>query len=72
MVDTSEELSKATSKLRVILEKINSGEGTAARLLDDGSFYEDLLENTQQLDALLKSLTSLIDQVKEEGLRSIY
>jgi len=72
MVDTSEELSKATSKLGLILEKINSGQGTAAKLLNDGRFYEDLLENTQQLDTLLKSLTSLIDQVKEKGLRSIY
>ena len=72
MVDTSEELSKATSQLRLVLEKVNSGQGTAAKFLNDGRFYENLLENTQQLQALLEGLKSLIDKVQEEGLRSIY
>ena len=70
MVDTSEELSKATSQLRIILEKINSGQGTAARLVNDGRFYESLLENTQQLQVLLEDLTSFIAEVNEKGLRS--
>jgi len=70
MVDTSEELSKAASELRLILEKINSGQGSAARLLNDGRFYEDLLENTQQLHVLLEGLTSFIKEVNEKGLRS--
>jgi phospholipid/cholesterol/gamma-HCH transport system substrate-binding protein len=72
LVGTSEELSKATSQLRLVLEKVNSGQGTAAKLLNDGRFYENLLEDTQQLQAVLKSLQSLIEQVKEKGLRSIY
>jgi len=70
MVDTSEELSKAASELRLILEKINSGQGSAARLLNDGRFYEELLENTQQLQVLLEGLTSFIKEVNEKGLRS--
>jgi ABC-type transporter Mla subunit MlaD len=70
MVDTSEELSKAASELRLILEKINSGQGSAARLLNDGRFYEDLLENTKQLQLLLEGLTSFIKEVNEKGLRS--
>jgi ABC-type transporter Mla subunit MlaD len=70
MVDASEELSKATSQLRIILEKINSGQGTAARLVNDGRFYESLLENTQQLQVLLEDLTSFIAEVDEKGLRS--
>jgi phospholipid/cholesterol/gamma-HCH transport system substrate-binding protein len=72
LIHTSEELSKATSQLRLVLEKINSGQGSAAKLLNDGRFYENLLENTHELQALLENLQSLIDKVKEEGLRSIY
>jgi phospholipid/cholesterol/gamma-HCH transport system substrate-binding protein len=72
LIDTSEELSKATSQLRLVLEKMNSGQGSAAKLLNDGRFYENLLENTHELQALLENLQSLIDKVKEEGLRSIY
>lgn len=64
MVDTSEELSRATSQLRLILEKINSGQGSAGMLLNDGRFYENLLENTQQLQALLEEVRGLIAKSK--------
>lgn len=67
-VDTSEELSKATSQLRIILEKLNSGQGTAARLVNDGRFYESLLENTQQMQALLEELTLFIAQARDKGV----
>jgi phospholipid/cholesterol/gamma-HCH transport system substrate-binding protein len=67
MVDTSEELGKATSQLRQILEKVNRGQGTAAKLVNDGRFYENLLENTQQMQVLLEELTEFIDKVNEKG-----
>jgi len=72
MVDTSEEISKASGQLRLILEKINTGQGSAARIVNDGRFYENLLENTEQLEVFLEGLTSLIDKIKEKGLRSIW
>ena len=72
MVDTSEEISKASAQLRLILEKINTGQGSAARLVNDGRFYENLLENTEQLEVFLEGLTSLINEIKEKGLRSIW
>jgi len=72
MVDTSEEISKASGQLRLILEKINTGQGSAARLVNDGRFYENLLENTEQLEVFLEGLTSLINEIKEKGLRSIW
>ncbi len=64
MSGTSEELSKASAELRLILEKINSGQGSAGRLLNDGRFYENLLENTQQLQALLEEVRALIAKSK--------
>jgi len=72
MVDTSEEIGKASAQLRLILEKINTGQGSAARLVNDGRFYENLLENTEQLEVFLEGLTSLINEIKEKGLRSIW
>jgi len=72
MVVTSEEIGKAATRLRLILEKINTGQGSAAKLVNDGRFYENLLENTEQLEVFLESLTSLIDEIKEKGLRSIW
>ena len=67
MVGTSEELSKTAAQLRIILEKVNSGEGTAAKLINDGRFYESLLENTQQMQVLLEKWTSFADEVNEKG-----
>jgi ABC-type transporter Mla subunit MlaD len=60
LADLTEELSKGASQVRLILEKVNSGQGSAGRLLNDGQFYENLLENTQQLQALLEELKSFV------------
>jgi phospholipid/cholesterol/gamma-HCH transport system substrate-binding protein len=68
MVDTSEEVSKAAAQLRLILEKINSGQGSAARLINDGRFYENLLENTQQLQLLLEEIKSFVTQARNKGV----
>lgn len=70
MVATSEELSKATAQFRIVLEKVNAGQGSLGRLVNDGRLYEDLLENSQQLQVLLEDLASLIADVNEGGLRS--
>lgn len=72
MIGTTEELSQTIAQLRVLVDKVNNGEGTAARLLNDGRLYESMLTSTEQLQALMAELKSLIAQVKEKGLRSIY
>src|SRR4030042_6784115 len=41
MVDTSEQLSRAMGDVRLVLEKVNNGQGSAAKLLNDGNFYEN-------------------------------
>ncbi len=68
MVDTSEEISKAAIRLRQILETINDGQGSAAKLINDGRFYENLLENTQQIQLLLEELKSFVAQARDKGV----
>lgn len=70
MVDVSEQLSKTVANLRVILDRVSNGQGTAARLLNDGRVYENLVENTQALQGLLEDLRSFVAEVNEKGLRS--
>jgi len=70
MVDAGEQLSKTTAELRVILEKINNGKGSAGRLINDGRLYESLLENSKQLQVLLDELKLFITEVNEKGLGS--
>jgi phospholipid/cholesterol/gamma-HCH transport system substrate-binding protein len=68
MVDTSEEIGKAATRLRQILETINSGQGSAAKLINDGRFYENLLENTHQLQLLLDEIKSFVAQARDKGV----
>ncbi len=68
MVDTSEEISKAATRLRQILETINDGQGSVAKLINDGRFYENLLENTQQLQLLLAEIKSFVAQARDKGV----
>ncbi len=72
MVTTSNEIGRTVGQLRLALEKVNDGQGSAARLINDGRLYESLLEDTTQLNLLLKDLKTLLDKVSEKGLRSIY
>ena len=63
-----EQLSGALAELRTVMEKVNSGEGTAARLVNDGKLYEELLETTYQLKALVEEMKSFITQSKDKGV----
>ncbi len=66
--DTSRQLGKTVAELRVILGKINSGEGTAAKFINDGRLYENLLESTDQLQMLLKELKLFVQKSRETGV----
>ncbi len=72
VASASGELSKAIAQMRIAMEKVNQGDGTAGRLINDGRLYEKLLESTEQLNVLLKDFKNLVDTVSEKGLRSIY
>ncbi len=68
-IDTSEELSRALSQMRSVLEKMDGGEGTTGRLLNDGRLYENLLENTEQLHLLLKEVRDFIAESRKKGVK---
>jgi phospholipid/cholesterol/gamma-HCH transport system substrate-binding protein len=68
LIDTSENLSGAMVELRLILEKVNTGQGSAARLINDGSFYEDLLENTGQLKLLLEEMKAFVAEWRDKKI----
>jgi phospholipid/cholesterol/gamma-HCH transport system substrate-binding protein len=68
LIETSEQLSGAMAELRLVLEKVNNGQGSAARLLNEGSFYENLLENTEQLKLLLEEMKSFVAEWKNKKI----
>ena len=64
----TEELSKATTELREILQKINEGQGSLARLVNDGKFYEEMLESSRQLDMLLEEIRLFVAKARDKGV----
>lgn len=68
MVETSEHLSGAMAELQLVLVKINNGQGSAAKILNDGRFYENLLENTEQLQKLLEEMKVFIEEWREKEI----
>jgi ABC-type transporter Mla subunit MlaD len=68
-VNTSEEVSKAAEELRLILEKINSGQGTTGKFINDAQLYESLLENTQEMEVLLEDLRKLVNEYRKQGVK---
>jgi len=68
IVDTSEHLSGAMSELQSVLEKANNGKGSVAKILNDGRFYENLLENTEQLKKLLDQMEAFVKEWRDKKI----
>lgn len=52
----SEDLENAVVNFETVTEKLNSGEGTAGKLINDPSVYNNLERATNQLDALIQDV----------------
>jgi len=68
LVATSDKLGEVMNNLDSVLAKVNDGQGTAGRLVNDGRLYEQLLEDSKQLDLVLKDIKSLVAESKEKGI----
>jgi len=68
LVGTSEKLTTVMGQLQQILDKINNGEGTAAKVINDGRLYENLLENSRQLNLVLDDLKTFVTESREKGV----
>ena len=69
VADVSENLSMTLSELRVTIDKANNGDGTAARILNDGRLYENLLDSSQELQLLLEEMREFVTHSREKGIK---
>jgi ABC-type transporter Mla subunit MlaD len=67
--EAGEELTATIREMRQIAQKINAGEGTAARFINDGRLYENLLDNTEQLEVLIQSLKDFVAEYRAKGIK---
>ena len=64
LTKTIKTIQLAVASLNISLQKLNSGTGTASKLMNDSSFYQDL-------QGTLKSINTLVDDIKVHPKRYI-
>jgi len=67
--ETTENLNYTLSELRNVLGKLNEGDGTAARLINDGQLYENLLDSSLELQMALEQIKILADNIQKKGVK---
>jgi len=65
--NTAEQLDKTLAELQRVLKKVHTGDGTAARLLNDGQLYENLLDTTEELKATSEELKNITTDIRKKG-----
>ncbi len=68
LVTTSDKLGEVMTNLDSVLAKINEGQGTAGKLVNDGRLYEQLLEDSKQLHLVLQDMKTFVTESTEKGL----
>jgi phospholipid/cholesterol/gamma-HCH transport system substrate-binding protein len=69
LTETSMELNKTVVEIRKLVQKINAGQGSAGRFVNDPSLYENLLDSSLELQQAMEELKLLIAQSREKGIR---
>ncbi|HPD46585.1 MAG TPA: hypothetical protein P5279_08370 [Anaerohalosphaeraceae bacterium] len=67
--DVAEQLTAAIANIRLITARINEGEGSLGKLINDGRLYENLLDSSQELELALEQLKKLAAEARQEGIR---
>ncbi len=67
--DVAEQLTATIAGIRLITAKINEGEGSAGKFINDGRLYENLLDSSQELGLALEQLKQLVAETRERGVR---
>jgi phospholipid/cholesterol/gamma-HCH transport system substrate-binding protein len=68
LVDSADELSLVLSSMQRIAAKIESGEGTAGKLVNDPRLYRELLDTAEQTSQLMQEIRLLVEQWQAEGI----
>jgi ABC-type transporter Mla subunit MlaD len=63
-----DEVSRLLQQANEITRKVNEGQGTAAKAINDPRLYENLVSTADQLNATIKDLQRLVRQWEQEGV----
>ena len=63
----AEQLDVTLVELQMVLAKANTGDGTVAKLLNDGRLYDDLLDTVGELKATSEQLKTITTNINKKG-----
>ena len=62
-------LDAAMKEFHILLAKLNDGQGSAGKFLNDGRLYENLLDSSRELERALEQLKRWAADAREKGIR---
>ena len=68
LITSADEISALLKSISAMAEKLNTGSGTAGKLLNDPALYDSLVQVGQQMNELVKDFRRLARQWKEKGI----
>ena len=69
LIEDAEKISTVLSTINRIALKVEKGEGTAGKMLNDAKLYNNLQEAARQTQILLKEFSELVKTWKESGVK---
>ncbi len=68
LMDGADKLGEVLTSVEQSVHKLESGDGTAGKLLNDPTLYENLVDASGRLNKTLESLQDLLEQWKAKGV----
>jgi len=69
MKASAEKLDGTLVEFRQLLAKINDGDGSAGKFVNDGRLYENLLDSSKEMQMALRQLKILAEDAREKGVK---
>jgi phospholipid/cholesterol/gamma-HCH transport system substrate-binding protein len=69
ITQVAEDLDAAAKEFHAVMAKINDGEGSAGKFLNDGALYENLLDSSAELEMALEQIKNWAADAREKGIR---
>lgn len=69
VVTTGQELSETLIELRRVLYKINNGQGTVGKLINDDRLYQNLLNSSEELQLSVEKMKKTFEKTSKDGIK---
>ena len=66
---TSEELGETLIEVQRVLNKINNGQGTIGKLVNDDKLYNNLVDSSEELKIAIEKLKKTLDKTSQKGIQ---